>query len=161
MKNKTILSLMAIFLVLGSAAFAYAQEVNYDGFGLQFADDDFKVNQTNNTSVVLQNEEEQIIITSEITGNDSVNSFLGNQGFNLTESTHVETKISSTQSASFGYELNKYVKNHGAASAFFLNKNDKNYTVIVMDNDVDADDDFDTSDAMDVANDIVKSIMLA
>ncbi|MBR0270491.1 MAG: hypothetical protein IJQ68_00625 [Methanobrevibacter sp.] len=161
MKNKTILSLMAIFLVLGSAAFAYAQEVNYDGFDLQFADDDFKVNQTNNTSVVLRNGGEQIIITSEITGNDSVNSFLSAQGFNFTQSTHVETKVSSTQSGSFEYELNEYAKDKGAASAFFLNKNDKNYTVIVMDNDVDADDDFDTSDAMDVAKDIVKSIMLA
>ena len=101
------------------------------------------------------------MVSKDIIGEDAVNAFLSAQGFKFVETNHCNTTVSGTQSGTFSYDINTYEKTGAGAAAYFLVKDNANYTVIAIDNDVDADDDFKMSDVCDAAEEVVKAIMLA
>ena len=65
MRNKTFLALIAIFLVAGSIACACAAETTFDSIKFAFPDD-FKIDASNDTAVVLKDDEKTIMITKDI-----------------------------------------------------------------------------------------------
>ena len=160
MKNKTFLALFAIFLIAGSVACAYAAEATFDSIKFTVPDD-FKVDSSNNTTVVLKDGDKEIIVTMDIVGQDAVNSFLSDKGFTFVDTSKCNTTITGTNSGNYSYDLNTYTKTGAGAAAYLLVKNNKDYSVILINNDVDVDDDFKTSDAIEAAEEIVKAIMLA
>ena len=160
MEKKTFLAFIAILLVAGSMACAYAAQAPCESINFDVPDD-FKVDNTNDTAVVLKDDKKTIMVSKDIIGEDAVNAFLTSQGFKFVETNHCTTTVSGTQSGTFTYDMNTYAKTGAGAAAYFLVKDNAKYTVIAIDNDVDADDDFKTSDVCDAAEEVVKAIMLA
>lgn len=160
MKNKTILTLFAIFLIAGSVAAVCAADASLGN--LKFAvPDDYKVTDSNATSVHLTNDKKEILITTDIVGNDSVNSYLSSKGFKCNDTQTGNTSVKGTElNGQFSFISNTYSKDKGYATAYFLNKDNKNITVIGIDNDFDSKDAFATNDLDKTVEEVSKQIML-
>lgn len=161
MKYKSIFAFLAVLLIAVSVASVYAESVNLGPFNFDVPDD-FKVTKTNDTSIVLEHDHEQIIVTTEIVGQDAVNSYLEGQGFFTGQSTHGTMRVDGTgPTGTYEYDSTTYSKNHGYAVAYFLNRDGNTVTVIGIDNDFDNDGgDSEPDDLTSAVGDVVKYIML-
>ncbi|WP_296797407.1 hypothetical protein [uncultured Methanobrevibacter sp.] len=159
MKNKTFVALIAFFLVAAGAAAVYAESAHVGSFNFDVPND-FKVKETNDTTVVLQNDKKEIIITSKIVGKDAVNSYLSGQGFKFNETINGTKDVKGTGlNGHYSYTADTFSKDKGYAIAYLLT--DKNVSVIAIDNDFNSDDNFDSSDLSNAVGGIVDKIMLS
>ena len=162
MKHKTFIGLFAIFLIVGSLACVFAAESTFDSMKFNIPDDDFKVASSNNTTIVLKDDDEQIIITKDIVGVDAATSYLKEQGFTYEGTVECNRTFTGLQSGSISYEYDTFTKDNARAVANYLEKDNNKFSVIVIDNDFDGDDDdFDVSDLNKAADQIIKELMLA
>ena len=160
MKNKTILTLFAIFLIAGSVAVVCAADASLGN--LKFTvPDDYKVTDSNATNVHLTNDKKEILITTDIVGNDSVNSYLSSKGFKCNDTETGNTTVTGTElNGFFTFNSNTYSKDKGYATAYFLNRDNKNITVIGIDNDFNSKDAFGTNDLDKAVEEVSKQVML-
>ena len=161
MKTKTIVGLLAIFLAVACLATVYAVDIDFDSMKIPIDTDDFKVTSSNDTTVVLENDDhkQKIIISSEINSEDAAKTYLTSQGFTYKDTLNGHKDVSGDQTGSFDFKQASFTKDNGAASAYILTKDGKNYCVIAMNNDL-GDDTFEFSDVSEVAEKIVQGIML-
>ncbi|WP_407416233.1 hypothetical protein [Methanobrevibacter sp.] len=161
MNNKTLLALIAIFVIAGSVTAVFAENVQINTFNFE-TPKDFKVNSTNDTCIVLHNDHKDILISSDIIGANAINSYLTAKGFKYNETINgTKTVTGSDLSGSYNYTANTFTKDKGFAIAYLLSNKNKNMSVIAIDNDFDANDSFASSDLEDAAMSIVDKIMLA
>ena len=160
MKNKTIFALMAIFLIVASVSAAYAAYVTFDNLKLD-TPDDFQVSDMNDTNVVLKNDKKEILVTTDIVGDDAINSYLSAKGFKFNESSTGNTTVKGNDlSGSFSYNSSTFSKDKGYAVAYLLVKDNKNITVIGIDNDFDSDDNVGSSDIDEAVDTVLKQVLL-
>ena len=112
MEKRIFLALIAICLVAGSMACAYAAQATFDSIKFDVPDD-FKVDNTNDTAVVLKNDKKTIMVSKDIIGEDAVNAFLTSQGFKFVETNHCNTTVTGNQSGTFTFDVNFYNKRIG------------------------------------------------
>ena len=161
MKHKTFIGLFSIFLIAASLACVFAAESTFDSSKFNVPDD-FSIESSNDTTIVLKYDDEQIIITEDIVGVDDVTSYLKEQGFTYQETVECNRTFTGTESGQFSYEYDIFTKNNGMAVANYLVKDNYEFTVIVIDNNFDGDDDdFEMSDLNEGADQIIKELMLA
>ena len=160
MKNKTILALFAIFLIAGSVAAVCAADATLGNLKFEVPDD-YKVTDSNATSTLLKDDKKEILITTDIIGDDAIDSYLSAKGFKFNESSTGNTTTKGNDlSGSFSFNSSTYSKDKGYAVAYLLVKDNKNITVIGIDNDFDSDDDFGSSDIDQAVDAVVKQVML-
>jgi hypothetical protein len=92
MKNKTILALLAIFLIAGSVAAVCAADATLGNLKFEVPND-YKVTDSNATSTLLKDDKKEILITTDIIGEDAVNSYLSAKGFKFNESSSGNTTV--------------------------------------------------------------------
>lgn len=159
MKNKTFVALIAFFLIAAGAAAVYAESAHIGAFNFDVPND-FKVKEANDTSVIMQNDKKEIIISSNIVGKDAVNSYLSAQGFKFNETINGTKDVKGTGlNGHYNYNADTFSKDKGYAIAYLLT--DKNVSVIAIDNDFDSDDTFASSDLSSAVEGIVDVIMLS
>ena len=173
MKNKTILALFAIFLIAGSVAAVCAADATLGNLKFEVPDD-YNETDSNATSTLLKDDKKEIkrsvkgkipkkeiLITTDIIGDDAIDSYLSAKGFKFNESSTGNTTTKGNDlSGSFSFNSSTYSKDKGYAVAYLLVKDNKNITVIGIDNDFDSDDDFGSSDIDQAVDAVVKQVML-
>ncbi len=159
MNNKIFVALIAFFLIAAGAVAVYAESAHVGSFNFD-TPNDFKIKQTNDTSVILQNDKKEIIVSSSIVGKDAVKSYLSGQGFKFNETVNGTKDVKGTGlNGHYTYTADTYSKDKGYAIAYLLT--DKNVSVIAIDNNFDSDDAFAKGDLTNAAESIVDKIMLA
>ena len=161
MNKKLLLALLAIFLIAGSMVAVFGEDATLGDLKFEVPDD-YKISETNDTTVVLKDGDKTIIISTEIIGDDAIDAFLAAKGYKLNEtlsgnSTHTGTGLN----GQYSYDESTFIKDKGFSVAYLLIKDNKPISVIGIDDDFDSD--FDTGDYSKIENavrDVASQIML-
>ena len=135
MKNKIIISILAIFVIGGCMAAVYAEEAHLGS--LEFdVPSGFTISESSSSNVILNSSTKDIIVTTEHTDQASVTKFLQAKGFTYTTSmsgnSTVYDKDGSTE-GSYSYVAYSFAKGSEKATAYILNKNGVDFSVIIID----------------------------
>ena len=160
MKNKSFITILAILLIVASLACVYASEITFDSMKIEVPTF-YDQKSANDTAIVLEDLGKEIIITKDIIGPDAAEAYLNSKGFTYNDTIEMNTTLSGSKSANFSYEIDTFTKNKELAGAYFLKKDNKDFTIIAIDHDFDynLDEAYEDSEINSAARDIVNSIM--
>ena len=159
MNKKLLLALLAIFLIAGSMVAVFAEDATLGDLKFEIPDD-YKVSQTNDTAVVLKDDHKTIIVSTEITGDDAINSFLTAKGYKLNETLSGNVSHTGTDlNGQYNYDSSTFSKDKGFSVAYLLNKDNKPISIIGIDDDFDSDFDSD-NELKDAVEKVASQIML-
>ena len=160
MRSKYLIALLAIFIVAGSIAAIYAADASIGNSKFEVPNG-YKVTNVNETGVLLTNGDKEILVATDIVGNDSINSFFSSKGFKFHETLKGTEKVKGNDlNGEYSYTANTYTKDKGYGIAYMLVKDNKNITVIGIDNNFDDGDNYEMSEVNEPVTAIANQIML-
>ena len=80
MKNKTIISILAIFIIVGCLAAVYAEEAHVGSFDFNVPSG-FKITESDTNNVVLEGNNKEITVTIDKVDQGSITKYLQSKGF--------------------------------------------------------------------------------
>lgn len=136
MKNKTIISILAIFIVVGCLATVYAESAQIGSFNFDVPSG-FKITESNNNDVVLDGNNKEITVTTDKVDQASITKYLESKGFKYDStfsgnSTTYNYGGSTPTSSSYSYVAITFSKGSETATAYLLNKDGVDFAVIVI-----------------------------
>ena len=150
MKNKTILALFAIFLIACSVSAVQAEQGSLGNIKFNVPDD-YKISESNDTTVIMKNDQKQIIVSTVLTDSDSLNNYMEGQGFKYDNTMSGNMTVSGNDlNGKFSFVSLSYTKDKGCGIAYLLNKDGTQVSVIGIDNDADSD----SIGSMDIESDV-------
>ena len=161
MKSKFLVVLMAVLMIASGLAVVYAEDVSV-GSAHFAVPDDFNISSSNDTAVVLSdNENETIIFDYNIKTADAAKAYLTAEGYKAGESynSSVENHELGGKSSSYSYTIQEFTKGNETAGVYVFNVDNENYVIIAKVSGLDSDDDFDSTDVSNAVDDIVKAMM--
>ena len=135
MKNKIIISTLAIFIMACCLAAVYAEEAHLGSFNFNVPDG-LKITDSSSSNVFLEGNGKEIIVTTEYTDLGSITKYLKDKGFQYGASFSGESSTVSANGSSKGsysYDTYSFSKGSESANGYVLNKNGVNFAVIVID----------------------------
>ena len=135
MKNKIIISILAIFIIGCGLATVYAEDAHIGSFDFDVPDG-FTIKESNSSQVVLQGNNKEIIVTTECTDQPSITKYMDDKGFKYTTSGSGNVTTydrDGSQQNGYSYTSYSFTKGSESANAFVVNKKGVTFTVIVID----------------------------
>lgn len=135
MKNKIIILILAIFIVGCGLATVYAEDAHIGSFDFDVPDG-YTIKESTSSKVVLEGNNKEIIVTTECTDQPSIVKFLDDKGFQYTTSGSGNVTTydrDGSQENGYSYKSFSFIKGSESATAFVVNKNGVDFTVIVID----------------------------
>ena len=135
MKNKFIISILAVFIIAGCLAAVYAETAQINSFDFDVPNG-FKVSDSSSSKVVLNSTSKDIIVTTDIVDQSSITSYMQAKGFTYTTSIVGNSTVTSASDSSapgtYSYVGYTYKKGTQEATAFVINKDGVDIAVIVI-----------------------------
>ncbi len=158
MKNKIIISILAIFIVGCGLATVYAEDAHVGSFDFDVPAG-FTIKESNSSNVVLEGNNKEIIVTTDCTDQASITKYMSDKGFRYTTSGSGNVTTydkDGSQDSSYSYVSYTFSKGSESANAFVVNKNGVDFTVIIIDHSGSSSNSFMMdSDVSTIINDIM------
>ena len=136
MKNKIIISILAIFIIGGCLAAVYAESAQIGSFNFDVPSG-YSISDSSNSKVVLDGpNNKEIIVTTDLVDKASITKYMEGEGFKFTTTSSGEATVYDSDGStkgSYSYDAYSYSKGAESATAYVLNKNGVDFTVIYID----------------------------
>lgn len=137
MKNKTIISILAIFIIVGCLAAVYAEEAHVGSFDFNVPSG-FKITESDTNNVVLEGNNKEITVTIDKVDQGSITKYLQSKGFKYDSTLSGNSTVynyggSAPTENSYSYVAISFSKGSETAIAYMLNKDGVNFAVILID----------------------------
>ena len=135
MKNKIIISILTIFVIGACLAAVYAEEAHVGSLNFDVPSG-FTISESTGSNVILNSSSKDIIITTEYADQAAVTKYLGAKGFKYTTSMSGNSTVTGrdgSSGGSYSFVGYSFAKGSEKATAYILNKDGIDFSVIVID----------------------------
>ena len=121
-ENKKYSGVVCYFLIACSLSAVYAEQASLGNIKFNVPDD-YKISESNDTTVIMKDDEKQIIVSTVLTDNNALNSYLEGQGFKFDNTMTGNLTVSGNDlNGKFSFVSISYNKDKGCAIAYLLNR---------------------------------------